>query len=139
MNDVPIPKSIQQIEQREQAETGAYNQIFNEVMGGHPPSLIDRARPAFRAVDSCAESVQDQAIAARSVVNHDAASGHVRDLEREADKFIAGGHIDAAEHLLRRHLRFSVQTLGLDDQWSKRLAAEVKTIDQFLKVPPLQL
>jgi hypothetical protein len=63
----------------------------------------------------------------------------VRDLEKEADKFIAGGHIDAAEHLLRRDLRFSVQTLGLDDQWTKRLAAEVKTIDQFLKVPPLQL
>lgn len=108
------------------------------MLGGHPPSYLDWARPAFRAVDSFAESVQDQSIAAESVVKHEAATGHARDLEKEADRFIEGGHLEAAEHLLRRDLRFSVQALGLDDQWTKRLAAQVKVIDQFLQVPPLE-
>jgi hypothetical protein len=58
MNDSPLPNPVQQITQREPAETGAYNQIYNEVLGGHPPTMLGWARPAFRAVDSIAENAQ---------------------------------------------------------------------------------
>lgn len=139
VNDVPIPNPIEAVKLREQAETAAYNQIFNEVLGGHPPEWLDFARPAFRAVFSSNEFMADQSEATESFFRRDRALEQARDLEKEADKYIAGGHLEAAEHLLRRDLRFSIQTLGLDDQWSKRLAAEVKVIDQFLKVPPLEI
>jgi hypothetical protein len=67
------------------------------------------------------------------------ATKHALMLEQEADKFIKSGHLEAAEHLLRRDLSFSLQTMGLDAQWTKRLAAEVKVIDKFMSVPPLEI
>jgi len=85
MKNAPLENPIQQIKQQEKSESIAYNQIFNEVLGWHPASYFDWARPAFRTADSFAESAQDQSLAAESLFKHEAATGHARALEKEAD------------------------------------------------------
>lgn len=116
---------------RRMVDHEAYNQMLSETMN---PVLN-----GFKTVASFAEDVNDGCTTlASNIFGDDIAKQHSSELSAQAELCLARGHSAAAEHLMRRNLRFAVSSLGLDAEEAFAAAKQLKLLDSKLHFEPLK-
>lgn len=100
--------------------------LFDDAMSG--------LRNAFRLGVAVAERMEDNSASFwGELLGNEAREKHTKKLEDEAMGALKQGRVDAAKHLLKRDLAYTMHTQGFDDDDSQRLLKEVLLLGQLDK------
>lgn len=92
--------------------------LFDDAMAGF--------RNAFRLGVSVAEHMEDNNAAFwGGIFGNECREKHTKKLEEQAHEALKQGRVDAAKHLLKRDVAYTMGTQGFDDEDSQRLLKEI--------------
>lgn len=100
--------------------------LFDDAMAGF--------RNAFRLGLSVAEHMEDNNAAFwGGIFGNECREKHTKKLEEQAHEALKQGRVDAAKHLLKRDVAYTMGTQGFDDEDSQRLLKEISVLQKIEK------